>query len=197
MGRLSNGASPCPTNQMRPSRIGKNSFHVVALDQRGAIVLRQKWSRSQIEARLATMSLCLIGMEACVRAHHLSRKLQVHGHDARLRPTKYVRLFITKGRKTISAMQRRLPRPCNAREGKRSARLAKLSLRFGKVELACPGYTRDRNLPKSVSLILVEVVERNPPAREEAVRWRLLTTHDSLRPTGTECAGISSNSGVC
>ena len=28
--------------------IGKNSFHVVGLDQRGAIVLRQKWSRSQI-----------------------------------------------------------------------------------------------------------------------------------------------------
>ncbi len=25
--------------------IGKNSFYVVGLDQRGAIVLRQKWSR--------------------------------------------------------------------------------------------------------------------------------------------------------
>jgi hypothetical protein len=31
--------------------IGKNSFHVVGLDQRGAIVLRQKWSRGQVEAR--------------------------------------------------------------------------------------------------------------------------------------------------
>ena len=28
--------------------IGKNSFHIVALDDRGAIVLRQKWSRSQV-----------------------------------------------------------------------------------------------------------------------------------------------------
>ena len=26
--------------------IGKNSFHVVGLDNRGAIVLRQKWSRA-------------------------------------------------------------------------------------------------------------------------------------------------------
>jgi hypothetical protein len=34
--------------------IGKNSFHVVGLDQRGAIVLRQKWSRGQVEARLRT-----------------------------------------------------------------------------------------------------------------------------------------------
>ena len=56
--------------------IGKNSFHAVGLDQRGAIVLRQKWSRGQIEARLANMPPCLIGMEACVGAHHLSRKLQ-------------------------------------------------------------------------------------------------------------------------
>ena len=30
--------------------IGKNSFHVVGLDSRGAIVLRQKWSRGQVEA---------------------------------------------------------------------------------------------------------------------------------------------------
>jgi transposase len=46
--------------------IGKNSFHVVGLDQRGAIVLRQKWSRSQVESRFANMPPCLIGMEACV-----------------------------------------------------------------------------------------------------------------------------------
>jgi transposase len=78
--------------------IGKNSFHVVGLDQRGAIVLRQKWSRGQIEARLAGMPPCLIGMEACVGAHHLSRKLQALGHDARLMPAKYVRAY-SKGQK--------------------------------------------------------------------------------------------------
>ena len=33
--------------------IGKNSFHLVGHDQRGAIGLRQKWSRGQMEARLA------------------------------------------------------------------------------------------------------------------------------------------------
>jgi hypothetical protein len=35
--------------------IGKNSFHVVGLDQCGAIVLRQRWSRRQIEVRLANI----------------------------------------------------------------------------------------------------------------------------------------------
>ena len=56
--------------------IGKNSFHIVGLDRRGAIVLRQKWSRGQVETRLANLPPCLIGMEACVGAHHLSRKLR-------------------------------------------------------------------------------------------------------------------------
>src|SRR6201994_5006244 len=78
--------------------IGKNSFHIVGHDQRGVIVLRQKWSRGQVEARLANLPPCLIGMEACVGAHHLSRKLQMLGHDARLMPAKYVRPY-SKGQK--------------------------------------------------------------------------------------------------
>jgi len=73
--------------------IGKNSFHIVGLDGRGAIVLRQKWSRGQVEARLANLPPCLIGMEACVGAHHLSRKLRAFGHDARMMPAKYVRPY--------------------------------------------------------------------------------------------------------
>ena len=78
--------------------IGKNSFHAIGLDDRGAIVLRQKWSRGQIEARLGNLPPCLIGMEACVGAHHLSRKLKAFGHDARLMPAKYVRPY-SKGQK--------------------------------------------------------------------------------------------------
>ena len=78
--------------------IGKNSFHVVGLDGRGAIALRQKWSRGQVETRLANMPACLIGMEACVGAHHLSRRLSLLGHEARLMPAKYVRAY-SKGQK--------------------------------------------------------------------------------------------------
>jgi transposase len=76
--------------------IGKNSFHLVGQDRRGAIVLRQ--TRGQVETRLANLPPCLIGMEACVGAHHLSRKLQMLGHDARLMPAKYVRPY-SKGQK--------------------------------------------------------------------------------------------------
>jgi transposase len=78
--------------------IGKTSFHVIGLDHRGAVVLRQRWSRSQVAARFANMPPCLVGMEACVGAHHLSRKLKALGHDARLMPAKYVRPY-SKGQK--------------------------------------------------------------------------------------------------
>ena len=79
--------------------IGKNSFHVVAASISATqSSLRQKWSRGQVEARLANMPPCLVGMEACVGAHHLSRKLTALGHDARLMPAKYVRPY-SKGQK--------------------------------------------------------------------------------------------------
>ena len=96
-------STPCPRQLIAAIAvvgidIGKNSFHVVGLDQRGAIVLRQKWSRGQVEARFANMPPCLVGMEACVGAHHLSRRLKALGHDARLMPAKYVRPY-SKGQK--------------------------------------------------------------------------------------------------
>jgi transposase len=53
----------------------------------------QKWSRGQIETRLANLPPCLMGMVACVGAHHLSRKLTSLGHNARLMPAKYVRPY--------------------------------------------------------------------------------------------------------
>jgi transposase len=88
--------------------IGKNSFHVVGHDARGAIVLRQKWSRGQVEARLANIPPCLIGMEACVGAHHLSRKLASLGHDARLMPAKYVRPYSRGQKNDLHRVRERL-----------------------------------------------------------------------------------------
>jgi transposase len=78
--------------------IGKNVFHLIGLDKSGAIVLKCKLSRGQLESRLANLPPCLIGMEACVGAHYLSRRLIALGHDARLMPAKYVKAFL-KGNK--------------------------------------------------------------------------------------------------
>jgi transposase len=78
--------------------IGKNTFHLVGLDQRGAIVLQLKTSREQLERRLANLPRCLIGMEACSGAHHIGRQLPALGHDVRLVPAQYVKPFL-KGHK--------------------------------------------------------------------------------------------------
>jgi hypothetical protein len=64
-----------------------------------------------------------------------------------------------------------------ARPPNRAARTAKLELRFGEVEIARPVNEKDRTLPRSVRLRLVEVREVDTPAGEEPLHWLLLTTH--------------------
>ena len=78
--------------------LGKNTFHLVGQDHRGAIVLRIKLSRTQLSQWLANIPPCLIGMEACAGAHHIGRQLQALGHDVRLIPAQYVKTFL-KGHK--------------------------------------------------------------------------------------------------
>jgi transposase len=63
------------------------------MDKRGVIVLRERLSRAQIEARRANMAPCLLGMEARIDAHHLGRRLEALGHDVRLMAAKDVRPF--------------------------------------------------------------------------------------------------------
>ena len=78
--------------------LGKNSFHLIGLDQHGAIVWQLKCSRAQLERRLANIPCCLIGMEACSGAHYIARQLSALGHDVRLIPAQYVKPFL-KGHK--------------------------------------------------------------------------------------------------
>src|SRR5215471_14818529 len=97
------GAQPCPTNQSRPlppwasilARIRSTSS---ALIDAARSCCGRSGHAGQVEARIANMPPCLVGMEACVGAHHLSRKLHAHGHDARLMPARYVRAYL-KGQK--------------------------------------------------------------------------------------------------
>ena len=52
--------------------IGKNTFHLIGLDKMGAIILRQKLSRNQVDIRLVNMPRCLIGMGSAPRGHSLA-----------------------------------------------------------------------------------------------------------------------------
>ena len=75
--------------------IGKTTFHLIGQDRDGAILMRARVSRNQLEQRLANIPPCVIGMEPGSGAHHLAKAL---GHHVRLVPAQYVKPFL-KGHK--------------------------------------------------------------------------------------------------
>jgi transposase len=78
--------------------IGKDVFHLVGFDLDGKIVLRRKIRRSALVNELEKLPPCIVGMEACLSAHFVSRTLRKLGFDARIIPAIYVKPFI-KGQK--------------------------------------------------------------------------------------------------
>lgn len=63
-----------------------------------------------------------------------------------------------------------------ARPGKRGARTARMTVRFGRVHICRPGACSDGNAPPEIELYAIEVRELDPPPGD-AICWRLLTTH--------------------
>lgn len=74
--------------------LGKTTFHLVGLDERGKIVLKKKFSRKQLLAYAANLQTSLIGMEACSGAHFIAAALGGQGHDVRLIPAQFVKPFV-------------------------------------------------------------------------------------------------------
>src|SRR6478735_5344962 len=73
--------------------MGKNTLHMVGLDSRGAIVLREKVSRGRIASRFANLQPCLIGIEAGMATHYVARELAALGHDVKQVPPIYAKPF--------------------------------------------------------------------------------------------------------
>ena len=59
----------------------------------------------------------------------------------------------------------------------RSARRAKLAIRFGRVRIRRSGNCSDRAAPAEIALFAIEVRELDAPLGEEPILWRLMTTH--------------------
>ena len=72
---------------------GKNTLDLIGLDDRGAIVLREKLTRGRIAARLANVPQCLIGIEAGMATHCVARELIALGHDVKQVPPVYAKPF--------------------------------------------------------------------------------------------------------
>src|SRR6201987_3170283 len=74
--------------------LGKTVFHLVGLNLQGEVVVRKKFSRSQLLRFTANVRVQLIGMEVCGGAHFLGRALREQGHEVRLIPAQYVKPYL-------------------------------------------------------------------------------------------------------
>ena len=74
--------------------LGKTVFHLVGLNVHGEVVVRKKFSRTQLLRYTANVQVTLIGMESCGGAHFLGRALREQGHEVRLIPAQYVKPYV-------------------------------------------------------------------------------------------------------
>jgi transposase len=74
--------------------LGKTTFHLVALDDQGKVVIRKKFSNKQLRAYTANLPSSLVGIEACSGAHFMGAALRHQGHDVRLIPAQFVKPFV-------------------------------------------------------------------------------------------------------
>ena len=74
--------------------LGKTVFHLVVMNEHGKVVVRKRFSRTQLLTYTANLPSCLVGMEACCGAHFLGRALEQQGHQVRLIPAQFVKPFV-------------------------------------------------------------------------------------------------------
>jgi len=78
--------------------IGKDVFHMIGFDPNGKVILRRKFKRLSLESEFKKLPRCIVGMEACMSAHFVSRRLRLLGFETRIIPAIYVKPFV-KGQK--------------------------------------------------------------------------------------------------
>jgi len=78
--------------------IGKDTFHIVGFDPDGQLVMRKQIKRLALVATFEKLPRCIVGMEACLSAHFVSRTLRKLGFEPRIIPAKFVKPF-NKGQK--------------------------------------------------------------------------------------------------
>src|SRR3970040_2376055 len=78
--------------------LAKSVFSLHGVDGAGRVVLRRTVRRDQLLGVVASLSPCLIGMEACSGSHEWGRRFQEHGHTVRLMAPKFVAPYRKSGK---------------------------------------------------------------------------------------------------
>jgi transposase len=74
-------------------RSGQDHLHLIALGERSKVLVRKKFSRTQLLAYTANLPSSLIGLEACAGAHFLGAALRAQGHEVRLIPGQFIKPY--------------------------------------------------------------------------------------------------------
>lgn len=84
--------------EMKVSTVGidlaKNVFQLHGVNEFGKTVIKKQLRRDQMAVFFVNLPACLIGMEACGRAHHWARKLQGFGQTVKLIAPQFVKPYV-------------------------------------------------------------------------------------------------------
>lgn len=74
--------------------LAKSVYHVHAVDWRGQVVVRKRFTRKRLLDWLSQLPPCVVAMEACGGAHHWARVCARLGHTPRLMAPQFVKPFV-------------------------------------------------------------------------------------------------------
>lgn len=161
----------------------KSVFAVHGVDEAGKVQLRQpKVARGKLNALIASLPPCAIGMEACTGAHHWARQFQAHGHQVRLMAPKLVSPYRMSGKRgkndaadaaaICEAVGRSNMRFVPVKSEEQQSRLMVHRARQGYVTARTATLNRIRGLLAEFGVVL--------PLKAEVVRRQAATTLEGL-----------------
>lgn len=74
--------------------LAKNVFQLHGTNQQGKCVLSKRLTRTKLLEFMSNLSPCLIGIEACMGAHHWARTFERMGHTVKIMAPQFVKPYI-------------------------------------------------------------------------------------------------------
>ncbi len=74
--------------------LAKNSIHIHGVDESGRTRIDRKMRPAKLKEYLANLAPCVVGMEACGRAHQWGRDVLAMGHEAKLMAPQFVKPYV-------------------------------------------------------------------------------------------------------